>query len=282
MTAGRAQARFTGLGLLTRLVLINNTLREVCMSGHSKWKTNKGKKSLADAKRGAMFTKLIKEITVAAREGGSNPDNNSKLRTAMARAKESNMPSDNVKMAIKRGTGELPGVVYETIMYEGFGPGGVAVMIEAITDNKNRTTAEVRNIMSKKNASLGGSVSWMFAMKGYITIDKSKIAEDVLMDLVLEAGAEDLKTDGSMYEVFSVPQNLEKIKAALQAKSIAWEQAEVSQVPSNTIKLEESDARNLLSMIEALEEHDDVQNVYDNSDIDDAIMAKISEEGGEE
>lgn len=251
------------------------------MSGHSKWKTNKGKKMAADAKRGAMFTKIIKEITVAAREGGSNPDNNSKLRTAMARAKESNMPSDNVKMAIKRGTGELPGVVYETVMYEGFGPGGVAVMIEAITDNKNRTTAEVRNIMSKKNGNLGGSVSWMFSMKGYIAIDKSKTTEDALMEIVLDAGAEDLKTEGSMFEVYCVPQNLEKVKAALQAKNIAWEQAEVTQVPSTTIKLNENDARNLLGMVESLEEHDDVQNVYDNSDIDDEIMAKIEAEAGD-
>lgn len=248
------------------------------MSGHSKWKTNKGKKSVADAKRGAIFTKLIKEITVAARESGGNPDTNAKLRTAIARARENNMPQDNVKMAVKRGTGELPGVVYETVMYEGFGPGGVAVMIEAITDNKNRTTAEIRNILSKKNGSLGGSVSWMFSMKGYIAVDKSKIGEDELMNIVLDAGAEDMRSEGDVYEIYSIPQNLEQVKAALQAKNIAWETAEVTQVPSSTITLNESDARSLLTLTEALEEHDDVQNVYDNSDIPGEILAKIEAE----
>ncbi|HOW42929.1 MAG TPA: YebC/PmpR family DNA-binding transcriptional regulator [Candidatus Omnitrophota bacterium] len=248
------------------------------MSGHSKWKTNKGKKSVADAKRGAIFTKLIKEITVAARESGGNPDTNAKLRTAIARARENNMPQDNVKMAVKRGTGELPGVVYETVMYEGFGPGGVAVMIEAITDNKNRTTAEIRNILSKKNGSLGGSVSWMFSMKGYIAVDKSKIGEDELMNIVLDAGAEDMRSEGDVYEIYSIPQNLEQVKAALQAKNIAWETAEVTQVPSSTITLNESDSRSLLTLTEALEEHDDVQNVYDNSDIPGEILAKIEAE----
>jgi YebC/PmpR family DNA-binding regulatory protein len=155
------------------------------MSGHSKWKTNKGKKMAADAKKGAMYTKLIKEITIVAREGGGNPENNSKLRTVMQRAKEANMPLDNVKMAIKRGTGELPGVIYETVRYEGFGPGGTAIMIDAITDNKNRCAAEVRNIMSKKNGSLGGSVSWMFSMKGYIEVDKSGANEDDVMTVAL-------------------------------------------------------------------------------------------------
>ncbi len=252
------------------------------MSGHSKWKTNKGKKMAADAKRGALYTKLIKELTVAAREGGSNPENNSKLRTAMNRAKEANMPSDNVKMAIKRGTGEIPGVIYETIMYEGYGPGGVAMMVETITDNKNRTTAELRNIMSKKNGSLGATVGWMFAMKGLIVVSKDVISEDDLMGIVLDAGAEDLKTSGKSYEVFCVPQNLEKVKAALQAKNIATEEAEITMVPSNTMKLNESDAKQIMHLVEALEEHDDVQNVYDNSEIPDEIMEKISAEADAE
>ncbi|MCX5708140.1 MAG: YebC/PmpR family DNA-binding transcriptional regulator [Candidatus Omnitrophica bacterium] len=247
------------------------------MSGHSKWKTNKGKKALADAKKGAAYTKIIKEITLAAREGG-DPDTNPKLRTMMLRAKELNMPSDNVKMAIKRGTGELPGVIYEGINYEGDGPGGVAVLIEAITDNKNRTTAEIRNIMNKKNGSLGGSVAWMFTMKGLITIAKDVIAEDELMNLVLEAGAEDLKAEGDAYEVFSKPQDLEKVKSALTAKKIKWEEAETSMIPSSTIKLNAQDAKSILALVEALEEHDDVQAVYSNFEIPDEIMDQISAE----
>jgi YebC/PmpR family DNA-binding regulatory protein len=248
------------------------------MSGHSKWKTNKGKKALADAKKGAAYTKIIKEITLAAREGGGNPDTNAKLRTVMLRAKELNMPSDNVKMAVKRGTGELPGVIYEAINYEGYGPGGVAVLIEAITDNKNRTTAEIRNIMNKKNGSLGGSVAWMFTMKGLITIAKAAISEDELMSLVLEAGAEDIKTEGDAYEVYSKPQDLEKVKAALTAKNIKMEEAETSMIPSSTIKLNAQDARSILALVEALEEHDDVQAVYSNFEIPDEIMDAISAE----
>ena len=252
------------------------------MSGHSKWKTNKGKKALADAKKGATYTKIIKELTVAAREGGGNPDTNSKLRTVMLRAKEANMPSDNVKMAIKRGTGEIPGIIYEIVNYEGYGPGGVAVLIEAITDNKNRTTAEIRNILSKKNGSLGGSVAWMFTMKGYLSVSKSAIGEDELMSIVLEAGAEDLKTEGSIHEIYTKPQDLEKVKAALQAKNIKWEEAETTMLPSSSIKLNAADARAILSLIDALEEHDDVQNVYANFDIPDEIMEVISAEADKE
>ena len=248
------------------------------MSGHSKWKTNKGKKAIADAKKGAAYTKIIKEITLAAREGGGNPDSNSKLRTVMLRAKELNMPSDNVKMAVKRGTGEIPGIVYEAINYEGYGPGGVAILIEAITDNKNRTTAEIRNILSKKNGSLGGSVAWMFTMKGYIGINKGTIGEDELMSIVLEAGAEDLKTEGDIYEVYCKPQDLEKVKSVLQAKNIKWEEAENTMIPSSSIKLNTTDARAILALVDALEEHDDVQNVYSNFDIPDEIMDAISAE----
>jgi len=250
------------------------------MSGHSKWKTNKGKKAAADAVKGATYTKIIKEITVAAREGGGNPDTNSKLRTVIAHAKEANMPSDNVKMAIKRGTGELPGVVYETVKYEGFGPGGVALMIEAITDNKNRTTAEIRNIMSKKNGNLGGSVSWMFTMKGYISIDKATVKEEDLMAVLLEAGAEDMKSDNKNYEIFVTPQDLEKVKQALQSNGIKWEVAEITMVPSSTVKLDASTAKQLLALTDALEEHDDVQNVYDNAEIPNEIMEQIQTETG--
>jgi YebC/PmpR family DNA-binding regulatory protein len=251
------------------------------MSGHSKWKTNKGKKMAADAKKGAMYTKLIKELTVVAREGGGNPETNSKLRAVMQKAKEANMPSDNIKMAIKRGTGELPGIVYENVMYEAYGPGGVAVLVEALTDNKNRTTAELRNIMSKKGGNMAGSgsVSWMFVMKGYFLIEKSQAQEDELMNLVLDAGAEDMKSDGKNYEIFTAAQNFEKVKAALEGKGIKCQDAEITMVPSSAIKLAGAEAKQLLGLVEALEEHDDVQNVYANFDIPDEIMEQIAAEG---
>ncbi|MBN2831317.1 MAG: YebC/PmpR family DNA-binding transcriptional regulator [Candidatus Omnitrophica bacterium] len=250
------------------------------MSGHSKWKTNKGKKNIADAKKGAAYTKIIKELTVVAREGGGNPDTNPRLRAIMQKAKEANMPSDNVKMAIKRGTGELPGVIYETAMYEAYGPGGVAMMIEVLTDNKNRTSAEIRNIMSKKGGNFAGAgaVSWMFTMKGYFLIDRSQGQEDELMNVVLDAGAEDMKSDGKNYEVFSTTQSFEKVKQALEAKGIKPQDAEITMVPSSTIKLAGNEAKQLLSLIDALEEHDDVQQVYANFDIPDEIMDKIAAE----
>ncbi|MBL7210240.1 MAG: YebC/PmpR family DNA-binding transcriptional regulator [Candidatus Omnitrophica bacterium] len=244
------------------------------MSGHSKWKTNKSRKTAADARKGAAYTKIIKEITVAAREGGGNSDTNVRLRTAIAKAKEANMPSDNVKTAILRGTGELPGVVYETVKYEAYGPGGVAILIEATTDNKNRTTAELRNIMSKKGGNMAGSgaVNWMFSAKGYILIEKSKVKEDELMAIALDAGAEDFKVDEKNYEIFSSPQDLEKIKQAVQDKGIDWQDAEITMIPSSSIKLTGGTAKQLLGLIEALEEHDDVQQVYANFDIPDEIL----------
>jgi len=248
------------------------------MSGHSKWKTNKGKKMAADAVKGATYTRLIKELTVVARDGGGNPDTNSRLRAVIAKAREANMPSDNVKMAIKRGTGEIPGVVYESVTYEAYGPGGVAILVEALTDNKNRTTAELRNIMSKKGGSMAGgnSVSWMFTMKGYIGIDKSQIKEEDLLDIALEAGAEDVKAADKIYEVTTAPSDLEAVKSALQAKGIKWEEAETTMIPSSTIKLTGNDARQLLGLIEGLEEHDDVQQVYANFDIPDEIIEEMA------
>lgn len=252
------------------------------MSGHSKWKTNKGKKAVADAKKGATYTKLIKELTIVAREGGGNPDTNSRLRTVIARAKEANMPMDNVKMAIKRGTGEIPGVVYESVKYEGFGPGGVAVMIDAITDNKNRCAAEVRNIMSKTGGNLGGSVSWMFTMKGYIAIDKSSASEDDVMAVALDAGADDIKTESSEYEIFTAPQKFEAVKTAIEAKGIKCSTAEVTMIPSSSVKLDLANAKKLRDLIDALEDHDDVQNVYDNSDIPEDVMAQMEAEDSAE
>ncbi len=248
------------------------------MSGHSKWKTNKGKKSIADAKKGATYTKIIKEITVCAREGGGNPDTNSKLRALIAKGKEANMPSDNIKMAIKRGTGELPGVIYETVAYEAYGPGGVAIMIEALTDNKNRTTAELRNIMSKKGANMAGAgaVSWMFAKKGYLLIEKSQAQEEELMSISLDAGAEDFKSDDKNYEIITPVQDFEKVRQAIQAKGIQPQDAEVTMIPSSTIKVAGNDAKLLLSLIDALEEHDDVQQVYANFDIPDEILEQAA------
>ncbi|MDD4938757.1 MAG: YebC/PmpR family DNA-binding transcriptional regulator [Candidatus Omnitrophica bacterium] len=249
------------------------------MSGHSKWKTNKGKKMVADAKKGAAYTKVIKEITVAAREGGGNPDTNLRLRTAMTRAKEANMPQDNVKMAIKRGTGEVPGVVYETVMYEAYGPGGVAILIEALTDNKNRTTAELRNIMSKKGGNMAGagSVSYMFSKKGYILIEKAQgPQEDELMSIALDAGAEDFKSDEKNYEITTSAQDFEKVKQAIQDKGIKFQTAEVTMIPSSTIKVAGNEAKQVLGLVEGLEEHDDVQQVYANFDIPDEILEQMA------
>jgi YebC/PmpR family DNA-binding regulatory protein len=250
------------------------------MSGHSKWKTNKGKKMAADAKKGAAYTKIIKELTVVARDGGGNPDTNSRLRAVMQKAKEANMPSDNVKMAIKRGTGELPGVIYESVVYEAYGPNGVAILVDALTDNKNRTTAELRNIMSKRGGNMAGagSVNWIFTKKGYFLIDKSAAKEDELMNLVLEAGAEDMKSDDKNFEITTSPQNFEAVKQAIQDKGIKWQDAEVTMIPSSTVKLAGNDAKTLLSLIDALEEHEDVQQVYANFDIPDEIMEQISSE----
>ncbi|MDD5044642.1 MAG: YebC/PmpR family DNA-binding transcriptional regulator [Candidatus Omnitrophica bacterium] len=245
------------------------------MSGHSKWKTNKAKKGLADAKKGATYTKIIKELTVAAREGGGNPDTNIRLRAIIQKAREANMPSDNVKNAIMRGTGELPGVIYETVFYEGYGPGGAAILVEALTDNKNRASAEIRNIFSKNNGNLAGagSVSWMFSKKGYFAIDKTAVKEEELMDIALEAGADDIKSeDPQAFEVFTTPQNFEKVKAALQAKNIPMQDAEMTMVPSSTVKVVGSDAKKLLALVEALEDHDDVQYVHANFDIPDEII----------
>ena len=248
------------------------------MSGHSKWKTNKGKKMVADAKRGATFTRLIKELTIIAREGGGNPDTNPKLRAVIQKAREANMPSDNVKMAIKRGTGEIPGVIFEEVTYEAYGTGGVAILIETITDNKNRTTAEIRNIMSKKGGNMAGagSVNWMFTKKGYFLIEKNQAKEDELMTIALDAGAEDFKSDEKNYEIFTAPQDFEKVKQVIESKGIKALDAELTMVPSSTIKLAGNEAKQLLNMIEALEEHDDVQQVYANFDIPDEIMDQIA------
>ncbi|MFH1692330.1 MAG: YebC/PmpR family DNA-binding transcriptional regulator [Candidatus Omnitrophota bacterium] len=245
------------------------------MSGHSKWASIKHKKAAIDAKRGQLFTKVIKELTAAARSGGGNSETNIRLRTAIAKAKESNMPSDNIEKAIMRGTGELPGVTYEEATYEGYGPNGIAIMIDVVTDNKNRTTAELRNMMSKKNANLAsaGSVSFLFQKKGYIVIDKATIEEDKLMNIVLDAGAEDLKGDDKTYEITTEYQDLEAVKTALSGNKIEWQSAEITMIPTTTIKITEKTTANaILALMDALEEHEDVQHVYSNFDIPDELI----------
>lgn len=250
------------------------------MSGHSKWAGIKHKKGLADAKKGAIFTKVIKELTLAARHGGGDPDSNPRLRLAMAKAKEANMPKDNIEKAVKRGTGELPGVVYEEVTYEGYGPAGVAIFIEATTDNKNRTTAELRNILDKRGGNLAGagSVAWMFQKKGFITVGKSAIDEDKLMSLVLDAGAEDFKVEEDDYEITADPKDFDAVKKSLSDNKIEMKVAEITMLPSSNIKLTGDQARQVLTLVDALEEHEDVQNVYANFDIPDAILKEIEQE----
>ncbi len=249
------------------------------MSGHSKWSTIKRKKGKADAERGRIFTKLIREITVAAREGGGDLEINAKLRTAVAAAKAANMPADNIKRATQKGTGELEGIRYEQSSYEGYGPGGVAVLIEVLTDNKNRTVADVRHIFTKHNGSLGevGCVGWMFNRKGHITVGKDRIGEDELMEKALDAGAVDLQSSDETYEIYTEFADLESVRAALEKNSIQITSVEPAMIPQNTIKLDGKRAEQMLRLYEALEEHDDVVHVYANFDIDESIMEKMSE-----
>ncbi|UCE23276.1 MAG: YebC/PmpR family DNA-binding transcriptional regulator [Candidatus Zixiibacteriota bacterium] len=249
------------------------------MSGHSKWATIRRKKGKADAERGKVFTRHIKEITVAAREGGGDPDGNPRLRSAIAAAKASNMPADNIKRAVQKGTGELPGVSYESVTYEGYGPGGVAIYMEVFTDNKNRVVAEIRHILSKYGGNLGanGCVAWMFEKKGIVTIELDSIDEDTLMEVATEAGAEDIMTDSGSYEIITDPNDIYTVREALDGKSIPMVSAEVTMRPTNSVKLEsESQASSMLKMYELLEENDDIQKVYANFDIDESILEKLA------
>ena len=240
------------------------------MSGHSKWSTIKHKKGAADAKRGKIFTRIIKEMTVAARMGGADPDGNPRLRAAVAEAKAANMPKDNVDRAIKRGSGELEGVTYEEVVYEGYGPGGVALLVEAMTDNGNRTTPEIRRIFEKHGGNFGatGSVRFQFERKGLIAIEKKVVSEDKLMEVVLEAGADDLQTGNEeIYEVYTRPEAFELVRQALEKNSIPSVEAKLGQIPSNYVKLDEGKSRQMMKLIEALDDHDDVQDVWSNFEI---------------
>ncbi|MBF0229901.1 MAG: YebC/PmpR family DNA-binding transcriptional regulator [Desulfamplus sp.] len=244
------------------------------MSGHSKWSTIKHKKGAADAKRGKIFTKLIKEITVAARMGGGDPEANPRLRRAIIEAKGQNMPKDNLDRAIKKGTGELEGVDYEEITYEGYGPGGVAVLVECLTDNRNRTIADVRYIFSKAGGNIGtdGCVSWMFDKRGLISIDKSNANEDTLMEIALEAGAEDVKDEGDCFEVITDPADFDAVKSAIDAAKIKYQVAEITMIPQSQTRVEGKDAEQMIKFLEALDDCDDIQKFYSNAEIPDEIM----------
>jgi YebC/PmpR family DNA-binding regulatory protein len=240
------------------------------MSGHSKWHTIKHKKGAADAKRGKIFTRLIKELSVAARHGGGDPGMNPRLRTIIADAKAANMPRENIERAIRRGTGEEPGVSYEEITYEGYGPGGVALMIESVTDNKNRTVGEIRHMLGKYNGNLAAenSVAWMFTRKGQVFVEKDKADEEKLLNVVLEAGGDDMNDDGDTWEIMCAPEAFEAVRDAVKALGIEPASAQVAMVPQNYIKLEGSDARTMLKLMEMLDDHDDVQRVWANFDIE--------------
>jgi YebC/PmpR family DNA-binding regulatory protein len=240
------------------------------MSGHSKWHTIKHKKGAADAKRGRVFTRIIKELTVAARAAGGDPDTNPRLRTIVAEAKQANMPAENIKRAIRRGTGEEPGVQYEEITYEGYGPGGVALIIEAMTDNKNRTVGEIRHMLTKYGGDLGqsNSVAWMFEKKGYIVIEKAKATEDTLLSAALDAGADDLRDDGDSWEVLSAPDAFPAVKEAVEKLGIETVSAQVAMLPKNYVSLEGKAAQSMLKLLDLIEDHDDVQHVWSNMDVD--------------
>ena len=248
------------------------------MSGHSKWASIKHKKGKADAQRGQLFTKLIKEITVAARMGGGDMEGNPRLRSAILAAKAQNMPGDNITRAVKKGTGELEGVSYEEHSYEGYGPGGVAVLVEVLTDNKNRTTSEVRRLFTRHSGNLGeaGCVAWMFEKKGLIVFDKGKLTEDALMEVALDAGAEDVADAENVWEVVASAAEFDKVKKAFDDKKMAYESAQLAMVPQTTVALAGKDAENMLKLMEALEESDDVQHVYANFDISLSEMEKLS------
>ena len=240
------------------------------MSGHSKWASIKHKKGALDAKRGRIFTRIIKELTVAARGGGGDPDMNPRLRTVIADAKAANMPAENIKRAIRRGTGEEPGVSYEEVTYEGYGPGGAAVIVDTLTDNKNRTVGELRHMLEKHGGHLAaaGAVSWMFSKKGYIVIEKSKADEEKLMSAVLEAGADDLQDDAGNWEVLSTPDAFQAVRDAVKQLGIEPATAEVSMIPQNHVKLEGKAAQQMLRLMDTLDDHDDVQHVWSNFDIE--------------
>ncbi len=248
------------------------------MSGHSKWSTIKHKKGAQDAKRGKIFTRLIKEITVAARMGGGDPNANPRLRSAIQTAKGENLPKDRIERAIKKGTGELEGTHYEEAVYEGYGPGGAAVMVESLTDNKNRAVADIRHIFAKNGGNLGenGCVAWMFDKKGYLVVEGDKVDEETLLEVALEAGAEDVREDGRNFEVICAPEDFEAVKSAIEEAAIPYIDAEVTMLPQSTTSLAGKQAEQMIRLMEALEDCDDVQKVYTNADIPDDVVERMA------
>jgi YebC/PmpR family DNA-binding regulatory protein len=248
------------------------------MSGHSKWSSIKHKKALVDARRGKAFTKLIRELTSAAKAGGGSPEMNPRLRTAVAAAKNANMPADTIQRAIKKGTGELPGEVYEEVTYEGYGAGGVAVLVDVLTDNRNRTVAEIRHLFSKYGGNLGenGCVAWMFGRTGLITLDVSQLQEDALLELVLEAGGDDIRIEDDVYEIRTTPEAFEDVRVALEERRLTFGLAEITMLPQNTVPVEGKQAEQVVRLMEALDDHDDVRKAYANFDIPDAVLAELA------
>jgi YebC/PmpR family DNA-binding regulatory protein len=248
------------------------------MSGHSKWSSIKHKKALVDARRGKAFTKLIRELTSAAKAGGGSPEMNPRLRTAVAAAKNANMPADTIQRAIKKGTGELPGEVYEEVTYEGYGAGGVAVLVDVLTDNRNRTVAEIRHLFSKYGGNLGenGCVAWMFGRTGLITLDVNQLQEDALLELVLEAGGDDVRIEDDVYEIRTTPEAFEDVRVALEERRLTFGVAEITMLPQNTVPVEGKQAEQVVRLMEALDDHDDVRKAYANFDIPDAVLAELA------
>ncbi len=248
------------------------------MSGHSKWASIKHKKAIVDAKRGQAFTKIIRELTVAAKTGGGDPNTNPRLRTAIQISKDANMPADNIDRAIKKGTGELEGVTYEEVTYEGFGPEGAAILVACLTDNKNRSASEIRSVFNKNGGNMGGAgtVAWMFEKKGFIVIAKTATTEDQLMEIALGAGAEDMTTADQMFEVTTAPQDLWAVREAVEKAKIKIENAALTMIPKNLVTVSPDTGRKVVHLIEALEEHDDVQNVYSNVDIPEEVMKELA------
>ncbi len=249
------------------------------MSGHSKWANIKHKKGAADARRGKIFTRLIKEITVAARMGGGDPDGNPRLRSAIATARSENMPKDNIIRAIKKGTGEIEGEVYDEILYEGYGPGGVAVLVECMTDNRNRTVADIRHYFAKSGGNLGesGCVAYMFDKKGVILVDKSGTSEEELMDLAIEAGADDVVEEGDVFQVVTAPEDFDEVRDSFEKAGVTFVEASLTMIPQTIVEVtEEKSAKALLKLLDSLEGHDDVQNIHANFDINDELMEQLS------
>jgi YebC/PmpR family DNA-binding regulatory protein len=248
------------------------------MSGHSKWSTIKHKKAAVDARRGKLFTKAIRELTSAARAGGGSPEANPRLRTAIAAARSANMPADTIQRAIKKGTGELPGEVYEEVTYEGYGAGGIAILVDVLTDNRNRTVAEIRHLFAKHGGNLGeaGCVAWMFGRTGLITVDTNQIDEDTLLEIVLEAGGDDVRVEGDVYEIRTTPEAFEEVRTALEQRGLTLGLAEITLLPQSTIQVDGRQAEQVIRLMEVLDDHDDVRKAYANFDIPDAVLAELT------